>query len=214
VGHQRVSYLDDRLPTRAASSSRYGSGRAEPPLRRDPPDRDELGSTKNGRAAAQLRDRPRNQRSRWPGCHLGLALLDAATRTCRRPPRRRQHTPARGQRVPVRAPRGVGRYRAGRRPDVISSSEPSRRPRAALSQRRVTVPIRRAKPTATCQSDGGRSMSSAAGTSEAKRLLYPTYLDVPMLIDFVASLDDGVSFSSEVAEKIDRGRKGCWRGKC
>jgi hypothetical protein len=51
-------------------------------------------------------------------------------------------------------------------------------------------------------------MSTGAGTSEAKRLLYPTYLDVPMLIDFVASLDDGVSFSSEVAEKIDRGRKG------
>jgi hypothetical protein len=51
-------------------------------------------------------------------------------------------------------------------------------------------------------------MSGNAGTSEAKRLLYPTYLDVPMLIDFVASLDDGVSFSSEVAEKIDRSRKG------
>lgn len=105
-------------------------------------------------------------------------------------------------------PGAVGRHRAGRRPDVISSSEPSRRPRAALLQRRVTVPIRRATPTTTCQPDGGRSMSSGAGTSEAKRLLYPTYLDVPMLIDFVASLDDGVSFSSEVAEKIDRGRKG------
>jgi hypothetical protein len=38
-------------------------------------------------------------------------------------------------------------------------------------------------------------------------LVHPTYLNTPMLINFLASIDDGVAFSSDVAEKYDRIRK-------
>ncbi|GLY51877.1 hypothetical protein [Lentzea sp. NBRC 102530] len=38
-------------------------------------------------------------------------------------------------------------------------------------------------------------------------LVHPTYLNTPMLINFLASIDDGVSFSSDVAQKYDRIRK-------
>ncbi len=38
-------------------------------------------------------------------------------------------------------------------------------------------------------------------------LVYPTYLNTPMLVDFLATLDDGVSFTSDVAERVDQTRR-------
>lgn len=38
-------------------------------------------------------------------------------------------------------------------------------------------------------------------------IVHPVYLDASMMIDFLASFDDGVSFSSDVARKIDTGRR-------
>lgn len=38
-------------------------------------------------------------------------------------------------------------------------------------------------------------------------VVHPVYLDASMMIDFLASYDDGVTFSSDVARKIDIGRK-------
>jgi hypothetical protein len=43
-------------------------------------------------------------------------------------------------------------------------------------------------------------------------LTHPIYLDTPMLVSFLATLDDGVSFSSEVAEKIADKRKSSGEG--
>jgi hypothetical protein len=39
-------------------------------------------------------------------------------------------------------------------------------------------------------------------------VVHPVYLDASMMIDFLASFDDGVSFASDVARKVDSGRKG------
>ena len=41
----------------------------------------------------------------------------------------------------------------------------------------------------------------------SQEIVHPVYLDSSMMIDFLASFDDGVSFSSDVARKIDTGRK-------
>jgi hypothetical protein len=38
-------------------------------------------------------------------------------------------------------------------------------------------------------------------------LMHPIYLDTPMLISFLATIDDGVYFTSEVAEKVADTRK-------
>ena len=38
-------------------------------------------------------------------------------------------------------------------------------------------------------------------------VVHPVYLDASMMIDFLASFDDGVSFSSDVARKIDTGKR-------
>lgn len=38
-------------------------------------------------------------------------------------------------------------------------------------------------------------------------VVHPVYLDASMMIDFLAGFDDGVSFSSDVARRIDTGRK-------
>jgi hypothetical protein len=38
-------------------------------------------------------------------------------------------------------------------------------------------------------------------------LVYPVYLDTPMLVSFLATLDDGISFSSEVAETYTNATK-------
>jgi hypothetical protein len=42
---------------------------------------------------------------------------------------------------------------------------------------------------------------------KAADLVHPIYLNTSMLINFLASIDDGVSFSSDVAQKYDRIRK-------
>ena len=52
------------------------------------------------------------------------------------------------------------------------------------------------------QDSGGSPQSSII-----VELAHPIYLDTPMLISFLAAVDDGVSFSSEVAEKIADTRK-------
>jgi hypothetical protein len=39
-------------------------------------------------------------------------------------------------------------------------------------------------------------------------LAHPVYLDTPMLVSFLASLEDGVSYTSEVAERVAAGREG------
>lgn len=41
----------------------------------------------------------------------------------------------------------------------------------------------------------------------ASQLAHPIYLDTPMLISFLAAVDDGVAFSSEVAETVGDSRK-------
>lgn len=41
----------------------------------------------------------------------------------------------------------------------------------------------------------------------SQEVVHPVYLDASMMIDFLASFDDGVSFSSDVARKVDTGRK-------
>lgn len=43
-------------------------------------------------------------------------------------------------------------------------------------------------------------------------LTHPIYLDTPMLVSFLATLDDGVSFSSEVAETVADKRKASGEG--
>jgi len=43
-------------------------------------------------------------------------------------------------------------------------------------------------------------------------LTHPIYLDTPMLVSFLATVDDGVSFSSEVAEKVADTRKASGEG--
>ena len=44
------------------------------------------------------------------------------------------------------------------------------------------------------------------------QLAHPIYLDTPMLISFLAAVDDGVSFSSEVAERVADTRKSSGEG--
>lgn len=39
-------------------------------------------------------------------------------------------------------------------------------------------------------------------------LAHPVYLDVPMMVSFLAALDDGVAYSSEVAERLTATREG------
>ena len=41
----------------------------------------------------------------------------------------------------------------------------------------------------------------------ASNLIHPVYLDTPMMVSFLATLDDGVSYSSEVAERLTSGRE-------
>ena len=48
--------------------------------------------------------------------------------------------------------------------------------------------------------------SKSAGASPAE-LVHPVYLDAPMLVDFLATLDQGVSFSSEIAQKQEQGNR-------
>ena len=38
-------------------------------------------------------------------------------------------------------------------------------------------------------------------------IVHPVYLDASMMVDFLAGFDDGISFSSDVARRIDTGRK-------
>jgi hypothetical protein len=48
----------------------------------------------------------------------------------------------------------------------------------------------------------------AVGKAESLfELAHPIYLDTPMLVSFLAALDDGVSYTSEVAERQAEGRK-------
>ena len=60
-----------------------------------------------------------------------------------------------------------------------------------------------------------RDAAGAADLNEVVRLSHPVYLDTPMLVSFLASLEDGVSYSSEVASKYSasRGREGEGSGK-
>ncbi|WP_435157104.1 DUF6414 family protein [Amycolatopsis sacchari] len=44
-------------------------------------------------------------------------------------------------------------------------------------------------------------------TPKSFELAHPIYLDTPMLISFLAALDDGVYYTSEVAEKVGKSRK-------
>ncbi|WP_139219497.1 DUF6414 family protein [Actinopolyspora alba] len=46
----------------------------------------------------------------------------------------------------------------------------------------------------------------------ANNLTYPTYLDVPMMLDFLGTLEDGVSHSSESIEKTNQSRSGSSEG--
>jgi hypothetical protein len=60
-----------------------------------------------------------------------------------------------------------------------------------------------------------RDAAGADDLNEVVRLSHPVYLDTPMLVSFLASLEDGVSYSSEVASKYSasRGREGEGSGK-
>src|SRR5689334_9749319 len=43
---------------------------------------------------------------------------------------------------------------------------------------------------------------------EQSYLAHPVYLDVPMMVSFLATLDDGVTYTSEVAEKLTSSKQG------
>lgn len=52
-----------------------------------------------------------------------------------------------------------------------------------------------------------RKQELPTGRYSPADLVHPMYLNTPMLINFLASIDDGVSFSSDVAQKHDSLRK-------
>jgi hypothetical protein len=45
-------------------------------------------------------------------------------------------------------------------------------------------------------------------SDDARYLAHPVYLDVPMMVSFLAALDDGVAYTSEVAERLASTREG------
>lgn len=55
-------------------------------------------------------------------------------------------------------------------------------------------------------------MQQERATNVLVELTHPIYLDTPMMISFLATVDDGVSFSSEVAETVADTRKAAGEG--